>query len=57
MGRIEARIAEAARLGYKEIYISSYSLSDDLRNKPHGIRVIEIKDIAELCRSLFRENR
>ena len=43
--------------GYKEIYISSYSLSDDLRNKPHGIRVIEIKDIAELCRSLFRENR
>ena len=57
VGRIEARIAEAARLGYKEIYISSYSLSDDLRNKPHGIRVIEIKDIAELCRSLFRENR
>lgn len=57
VGRIEARIAEAARLGYKEIYISSYSLSDDLRNKPHGIRVIEIKDIAELCRSLFRGNR
>ena len=57
VGRIEARIAEAARLGYKEIYISSYSLSDDLRDKPHGIRVIEVKDIAGLCRNLFKESR
>ena len=58
MGRIEARIAEAARLGYKEIYISAYNLSDDIRRKMHrcGIDIIEIEDIAGLCRRLFKNN-
>ena len=58
VGRIEARIAEAARLGYKEIYISAYNLSDDIRRKMHrcGIDIIEIEDIAGLCRRLFKNN-
>ena len=59
IGRIEARISEAARLGYKEILISSYNLNDDMRDKVRhmGIDVVEIADIAGLCRRLFRENK
>ena len=58
VGRIEARISEAARLGYKEIIISSYSLSGDLRGKmgSAGIRIVETADIAGLCRILFKES-
>ena len=56
VGQIERRIAEAQRLGYKTIYISSYNLSDDYHSKPRksSINIIEIEDIAALCKSLFR---
>ena len=59
VGRIEARISEAARLGYREIYISSYNLSEDLRRSipATGIRVVEVSDIAALCRNLFRNSQ
>lgn len=58
VGRIEARISEAARLGYRDIYISSYNLSDEMRDKIHkgNTHVIEIPDIAALCRRLFKDN-
>ena len=57
VGRIEARISEAARLGYRSIYISSYNLSGDMRrNIPStGIEVVEIQDIGALCRRLFKD--
>ena len=51
VGQTERRIGEAARLGFKKIYISSYGVSD---NVPEGIEVIKVADIASLCRSLFR---
>ena len=56
VGRIEARISEAARLGYRQIYISSYNLSEELRRSiPRtGIQIVEVSDIAALCRRLFR---
>lgn len=59
VGRIEARIAEAARLGYKEILISSYNLNKDMRDKVRhsGIEVVETADIAGLCRRLFKDSR
>ena len=57
VGRIEARISEATRLGYRSIYISSYNLSGDMRrNIPStGIEVVEIQDIGALCRRLFKD--
>ncbi len=56
VGRIESRITEAARLGYKEIFISSYNLSDELRRAlpADQIKIVEISDIAALCRKLFK---
>ena len=56
VGRIEARISEAARLGYRQIYISSYNLSDDMRRSTAraGISIVEVADIAALCRRLFK---
>ena len=56
VGRIETRISEAARLGYREIYISSYNLSEDMRRSipSTGIRIVETADIGDLCRRLFK---
>lgn len=58
VGRIESRITEAARLGYKEIFISSYNLSDELRRTlpSSQIKIVEIADIAALCRRLFKND-
>ena len=56
VGQIDRRIAEAQRLGYKKIYISSYNTSGEFRNKKtKGIEVVEVSNIAALCRSLFQE--
>ena len=56
VGQIDRRIAEAQRLGYKKIYISSYNTSGEFRNKKtKGIEVVEVSNIAVLCRSLFQE--
>lgn len=59
VGRIDARISEAERLGYKEIYISSYNLKDSQRDRisHSGIKVTEVSDIAGLCRRLFNNGR
>lgn len=53
VSQIEQRIAEAERLGFDTIYISSYNqLQAGSRFK--RIRIIEVGDIPELCRMLFR---
>ncbi len=51
VSQIERRISEAARLGYKEIYISSYNLNTAFKQK--RIKIIEVEDIASLCKLLF----
>ncbi len=52
VNRIEQRIAEADRLGFKEIYISKYNAKGlDLRK--FGIRVMELGKVEELKRALF----
>ena len=45
------RVAEAARLGFKKIFISSYSPREAA---PAGIKVITAADVPELIRELFR---
>ena len=51
----DRRVMEAERLGFKKIYISSYSsvegLSDQVLN---GIEVVKVGDVPSLCRSLFK---
>ena len=50
----DRRILEAARLGFKRIYVSSYSAVSQV---PDGIKIVKIKDIPALCRSLFAHSR
>ncbi len=50
VAQTERRVAEAARLKYKKIYISSFA-SEDLPSE--GIEVVRIPDIPALCRHLF----
>lgn len=50
--RIEQRIQEADRLGFKEIYISSYS-SKGLDSSRFGIRIRQISKVEDLYKALF----
>jgi len=45
------RAAEAGRLGFKKIYVSSYTRFD---KKPEGIDIVKVPDIPALVKSLFR---
>lgn len=53
VAQTDRRIIEAARLGFRKIYVSSFS---SLENLPEGIEVIKVSDIPALCRSLFKGN-
>ena len=52
VSQTERRIAEAARLGFRTVYLSSFGV---LNNVPDGIRIVRVPDVPALCRSLFRE--
>ena len=45
------RVAEAARLGFNRIFVSSYSPRESV---PDGIKVVTAADVPELVRELFR---
>ena len=45
------RAAEAGRLGFKKIYLSSFNRPD---RKPEGIEVVKVADIPALVRALFK---
>lgn len=49
--RIEQRVNEAAKLGFKEIYISKFNKSSDLKNPE--IKIHRIGKVEELFSSLF----
>ena len=52
VGQSDRRIGEAARLGFKTIFVSSYTpLPDSL---PKGIKVVKVADVPALVRSLFK---
>ncbi len=51
VSQIERRISEAARLGFKTIYISEFASAEAASG---GIRVIKVADVPALVKSLFR---
>ncbi len=51
VSQTDRRVVEAARLGFKKIYVSSF-VSLDL--KPDGIEVIKVSDVPSLCKKLFK---
>ena len=52
INRIENRLAEAERLGFKTIYISQYNFSK-LDSRKYGLEVIGVKRLDELIMRLF----
>ena len=50
VSQAERRAVEAARLGFKRIFVSSYAHFD---RKPAGIAVVSVADIPALVRALF----
>lgn len=51
VSQIDRRIAEAARLGFKTIYVSEFASA---AAAPDGIRVVKVADVPALVRSLFQ---
>ena len=51
VGQVDRRISEAARLGFKRIYVSSFSSTEQT---VEGISVIKVADVPSLVKSLFR---
>ena len=54
VSQTERRIGEAARLGFKSIFISSYSQDIAKGTVPSGIRVIRVADVPALVKVLFK---
>ncbi len=48
----DRRIGEAARLGFKKIFLSSYSVAEAV---PEGIRVVKVADVPALIKALFKQ--
>ena len=51
VSQAERRSTEAARLGFKKIFVSSYTHFD---RKPEGVEVVKVADIPALVRNLFK---
>ena len=52
VGQTDRRIAEAARLGFRKIFVSSFSSFD--RKSAEGIQVVKVADVPALVKALFR---
>ncbi|MFO8023084.1 MAG: DNA repair protein RadA [Perlabentimonas sp.] len=52
VSRIDQRVTEAAKLGFKKIFISKYSMKKEL-NQPNGIELVGVAKLEELVRQLF----
>lgn len=52
VAQADRRITEAARLGFRKIFISSYSSLDGLRAE--GIEVVKVADVPALVKALFK---
>ena len=59
VAQTDRRVMEAARIGFKRIYVSSFSSLDSMGadKKPSDIEVVKVADIPSLCRSLFRQGQ
>ena len=57
VAQTERRIIEASRIGFKRIFISSFTSLEGLEALPKaGIEVVKVADVPELCRKLFKGN-
>ena len=57
VAQTDRRVIEAARLGFKKIYVSSYSSLEGVTEQvAKTIEVIKVSDVPALCRSLFKGN-
>ena len=54
VSQTDRRIIEAARLGFKKIFVSSYSSLEGVGAV--NIEVVKVADVPALCRSLFKGN-
>ncbi|MBO4566946.1 MAG: DNA repair protein RadA, partial [Bacteroidales bacterium] len=52
VGQTDRRIAEAARLGFKKVFVSSYSALDGVPSDK--IKTVKVADVPELVKELFR---
>jgi len=50
--QVDRRISEAARLGFKKIFVSSYSSLDGVKSS--GIQIVKVADIPALVKSVFK---
>ena len=51
VGQVDRRVQEAARLGYKRIFVSSFA---KVEVQPEGIRVVKVADVPALVKALFK---
>ena len=51
VGQIDRRVQEAARLGFKRMFVSSFS---KVEVKPTGIQVVKVADVPALVKALFK---
>lgn len=51
VSQTDRRIVEASRLGFRRIFVSSFT---KVENVPDGIRVIKVADVPELVKALFK---
>ena len=52
VSQAERRIAEAARIGFKKIFVSSYTSLDGV--KASGIEVVKVADVPALVKAIFK---
>jgi DNA repair protein RadA/Sms len=55
VNRIDQRISEAEKLGFKKIYISKFN-TKGLDEKKHKIEIVKVARVDDLFRSLFKKN-
>ncbi|MCD4833599.1 MAG: DNA repair protein RadA [Bacteroidales bacterium] len=55
VARVDQRISEADKLGFKKIYISKFNLKG-LNESKYKIQIIKVSRVEELFRSLFKKN-
>ncbi len=57
VAQIERRIAEAEKLGFQKIFISSYSnIGNTISKSSKKIKIVEVNDIPHLVRALFNQD-
>lgn len=55
VAQTDRRIIEAARLGFKRVFVSSFTALDGLEEQGvRGIEVVKVADVPALCRALFK---